>query len=131
MSDSPTDVLRAYLDASEAYDFERCWRLLCAASQLDRPLGRYLEVMRALPRGRVPSRIYGTELIDGDRATVVVTWMAPDPDGIRALGQLAQAGVITGEEFGRRIRDGEFPVKARDEVFELRLETGAWRLVRL
>lgn len=130
MANSPTDVLRRYLDATEAYDFATAWPLMCAEYRRSRPLEEYLAVMGALPRGGVPERSYGEEQIVGVEATVVVTWMSPDPDGMRALGEDVRAGRLSPEQYGHRVRTGDIPRKARPETFRLLLEDGDWRVAR-
>lgn len=127
---APTEILKFYLDRSEAYDFAACWSVLTEADQQARPLERYLEIMEALPRGSVPTRTLGDERIEGDRATVVVIWQSPDSEGMRALGQQVKAGELSAAEYSRRLRAGELPRKARPEAFELRYENGGWRVFK-
>jgi hypothetical protein len=122
---TPTESLRTYLDALAEYDFTAAWGMLCSEAQRQRPLGIYLDIMNALPVGRMPDRTYSDEVVTDGSASVTVTWMAPDPEGLLDLGKR-----VTPEEFSRRMRTGNIPVRPRPEVFELSLENGVWKILK-
>jgi hypothetical protein len=99
--------------------------MLCSEAQRQRPLGVYLDIMNALPVGSIPERTYSEEVVTNGTAWVTVTWMAPDPEGLRELGKR-----VTSEEFSRRMQTGDIPMRPRPEVFELSLENGVWRILK-
>jgi hypothetical protein len=133
---TPTDVLKKYLDAGAAYDFEAAWHLLCADRQQKEPLTEYLAKMSALPEGSVPEREYDDEDVSGDRATVRVTWMVADKEAFRAYSQellaLHDKGAITKQEYSVRLQrawEHDLPRRPRSEIYELKLERSGWRVV--